>query len=39
MKRETELRLLQKAHDQKKTKFADLLAQFTDTLNVKLRYE
>ena len=39
MKREAELKQLQKAHDQLKKKYQGLLAQFTDTLNVKLRYE
>ena len=39
VKRDTELRQQQKAHDKSKKKYQDLLAQFTDTLNVKLRYE
>ena len=39
VKRDNELRQQQKAHDKSKKKYLDLLSQFTDTLNVKLRYE
>ena len=39
IKKETELKQLKKAHDRVKSKFSDLQALFTDTLNVKLRYE
>ena len=39
IKRETELKQLKRTHDRHKVKFSDLQALFTDTLNVKLRYE
>ena len=39
MKREYEIRNLKKMLDQSKKKFTDLVALFTNTLNVKLRYE
>ena len=39
IKKDTELKQLKKAQDRLKTKFSDLQALFTNTLNVKLRYE
>ena len=39
IKRDSEIKQLKKTLDHSKTKCRDLLALFTDTLNVKLRYE
>ena len=39
IKKESELKQLKKTQDRLKTKFSDLQALFTNTLNVKLRYE
>ena len=39
VKREIEYKNLKKTHDRQKSKYSDLQALFTDTLNVKLRYE
>ena len=38
-KRDNEIKQLKKTIDHSKTKFRNLLLLFTDTLNVKLRYE
>ena len=39
IKKESELKHLKKTQDRLKTKFSNLQALFTNTLNVKLRYE